>query len=324
MPAKTEKQAREFERTDADEVCAGIVVQSTRGRYLLLYSDAGEWTEPGGHAKPGETLDAAAQRETFEETGVRFEHAQPFRVSRSGGVAFTALFAHGVDEFTPRKDRGSRDEWTKFGWFAPDALPDGVNPEVARSIAILEGNELDRARAMIADGVLSPQQVANAWLFDLRITGTGAAYRRGLDEFVWRAPENFLTDEFVARCNGLPVIMEHPKDGVLDGTELHDRIAGTVVLPYLAGSEVRGIARVIDADAARAMLTTFGSTSPAVAFRESSGTEAQELDGGSSLLIEGVPSYLDHLAICTEGVWDKNGPATGINRNAITALRARA
>ncbi|WP_254661810.1 hypothetical protein [Burkholderia sp. CCA53] len=62
--------------------------------------------------------------------------------------------------------------------------------------------ELDVAKA-IRDGELSsPQQYENVWLFDLRITGTGTSYRTEHDEFVYRPPENFLTEEFRERCYG--------------------------------------------------------------------------------------------------------------------------
>ena len=39
-----------------------------------------------------------------------------------------------------------------------------------------------------------------------------------------------------------------------------------------------------------------------------------ELEDGSTLLIEGKPSLLDHLAICERGVWDKGEEPSGINR----------
>jgi hypothetical protein len=180
--------------------------------------------------------------------------------------------------------------------------------------AIADGlTELDIAKA-IRDGRLSsPQRYENVWLFEVRITGTGTAYRSGLDEYVYRPPENFLTEEFVQRCNGLPLIFEHPKDSILTTEEYRDRAIGTIILPYIKGDEVWGIAKVFDDDAAQLMCTSYASTSPAVVFRDAGSTETVHLKDGSTVLIEGKPSYLDHLAICKEGVWDKGGQPTGVN-----------
>ncbi|WP_186211297.1 DUF2213 domain-containing protein [Burkholderia gladioli] len=172
--------------------------------------------------------------------------------------------------------------------------------------------ELDVAKS-IRDGALpSPQQYENVWLFALRITGTGTSYRMALDEYVYRPPENFLTDEFLERCNGLPVIFEHPEKSILSTEEYRARAIGTIVLPYIKGDEVWGIAKVFDADAAALMCSTHASTSPAVIFRDAGSAESVEIDG-KSVLIEGKPSYLDHLAVCQEGVWDKGGEPSGVN-----------
>ncbi len=172
--------------------------------------------------------------------------------------------------------------------------------------------ELDVARAIMSGELTSPQPFENILLYDMRITGTGTSFRPKNNEHVYRPPENFLTEDFVARCNGLPVIFEHPPGSALDTEEYRERAVGTIILPYIKGDEVRGVARIYDMDAARLMETTHTSTSPAVIFRPHDGNMTVDLDDGSHLLIEGIPSYLDHLAICTEGVWDKGGPPTGI------------
>ena len=172
--------------------------------------------------------------------------------------------------------------------------------------------ELDVAKAIRAGELPSPQRYENVWLFALRITGTGNAYRPAHDEYVYRTPDNYLTDEFLERCNGLPVIFEHPtKGGMLDTEEYRERAIGNVILPWIKGDEVWGIAKIYDADAAKLMQATHISTSPAVVFRDEDSTEKVE-SGGKVLLIEGKPSYLDHLAICEEGVWDKGGEPSGI------------
>jgi hypothetical protein len=175
-------------------------------------------------------------------------------------------------------------------------------------------HELDIAKAIRAGEISSPQQYENIWLFDVRVTGTGTSYRSSLDEYVYRPPEDFLTDEFVERCNGLPLIFEHPEKSILTTDEYRNRAIGTVILPYIKGDEVWGIAKVLDADAAELMKTTHASTSPAVVFRDAGTADAVEIDG-KTVLIEGKPSYLDHLAICENGVWDKGGEPSGISNN---------
>lgn len=172
--------------------------------------------------------------------------------------------------------------------------------------------EYDIARKIQSEELSSPQSFQNIDLYDMRITGTGTSFRPKNNEHVYRPPENFLTDDFVNRCNGLPVIFEHPA-GTLGTEEYRDRAIGTIILPYIKGDEVRGIARIYDKDASELMRTTHSSTSPAVVFGPKDGNQVLDIGDGSHLLIEGIPSYLDHLAICPEGVWDKGKEPNGIN-----------
>ena len=53
--------------------CAGCAVFDGAGRLLLQQrgDDRGPWGLPGGAMELGETIEAAAVRETFEETGLR-------------------------------------------------------------------------------------------------------------------------------------------------------------------------------------------------------------------------------------------------------------
>lgn len=169
-------------------------------------------------------------------------------------------------------------------------------------------NETDIAKAMASGELASPQRFANIWLFDLRITGTGVSYRKADEAFCFRDPAHYLNDEFVARCNGLPVILEHPACKALDTETFKEQVIGTIALPYLKGEEVWGIARIYDADASQMMAAEQLSTSPMVVCRTVASTEVE----GSSLIIEGEPLVLDHVAIVKLGVWDKGGPPTGI------------
>ncbi|MCA7464366.1 cell envelope biogenesis protein TolA, partial [Escherichia coli] len=71
--------------------------------------------------------------------------------------------------------------------------------------------EIEAAK-QIRDGQLpSPYQFSNMWLVNLRITGTGMAYRAEEKEFVWRSPQTYLNPQFLERCAGVPVIIDHPE-----------------------------------------------------------------------------------------------------------------
>jgi 8-oxo-dGTP pyrophosphatase MutT (NUDIX family) len=306
--------ADEHARRDADTApvaCAGILFRAPGPRYLLVKrADTGEWEQPGGHAEGDETPEAAAVRECAEEIGgcpdgIRW----PVRRNPipDGGGEYTCFLQDVPEPFEPKLN----DEHTEWMWASASSLPENMLAPVARTIELITGNELDIAKRMAAGYLLSPQKYEGAWLFDLRITGTGTSYRKALDEYAYRPPETFLTEEFRERCYGLPVLFLHSK-GALNTQEYRDRNIGSIFLPYISGDEVRGVAKIFDSDGAQLMLTTHDSTSPAVIFRDAGSTETVEIDG-KTVLIEGKPSFLDHLAICPVGVWDKGGEPSGIN-----------
>jgi 8-oxo-dGTP pyrophosphatase MutT (NUDIX family) len=307
-------------RKDAETTptnCAGILFRTPGPRYLLVRrSDTGEWEQPGGHAEGEETPEAAAERECIEEIGACPKGARwPVRRNpiANGEGEYTCFLQDVPEPFEPKL---SPDEHAAWQWAAPDALPENMLAPVARTIELVTGNELDIAKRMAAGYLLSPFKYEGAWLFDLRITGTGTSYRKALDEYVYRPPEDFLTEEFRERCNGLPVLFLHSA-GLLNTQEYRERNIGSIFYPYLAGDEVRGIAKIFDSDAVPLMLTTHESTSPAVIFRDAGSAGFLEVDG-KKVLIEGNPSYLDHLAICPVGVWDKGGEPSGINTGETT------
>jgi len=178
--------------------------------------------------------------------------------------------------------------------------------------------EYDMACAM-ADGTFpSPQRYMSMTLYKMRITGTGVALRLGgdgePDEFVMRKPELYLTQSFLNRCQGLPVIWQHPEGDVLDSGEFKDRMIGVIVCPFIdeVRKEVWGIAKVYDEDAITLLDNQRMSTSPAVVFSRLSGNQTISLSSGDVLLIEGVPSLLDHLAVCEAGVWDRGLAPYGV------------
>ncbi|EFW53623.1 TolA protein [Shigella boydii ATCC 9905] len=176
--------------------------------------------------------------------------------------------------------------------------------------------ELEVAERIRDGTVPSPVKFSNMWLVNLRITGTGLAYRAGLKEHVWCDPKLYLNEEFLRRCNGLPVITNHPDDAVLTEEDFKSRIVGSVMLPYIRGDEVWAVCRVYLQSIVEEITEGDVSTSPSVVFNSTSGNvEVQE--GDTNFLIEGVPFLVDHIALVTKahgslGVWDKDRIPAGV------------
>jgi colicin import membrane protein len=175
----------------------------------------------------------------------------------------------------------------------------------------------------IRDGTApSPVKFSNMWLVNLRITGTGLAYRAGLKEHVWRDPKLYLNEDFLVRCNGLPVVENHPDGAVLTEEDYKSRSVGSVMLPYLRGDEVWAVCRIYIKDIVEMIVKGKVSTSPSVVFNNASGNVAVQ-DGDTHFLIEGVPFLLDHIALVTEdhgslGVWDKDRIPSGVGVSDTT------
>lgn len=308
---------KEFVAADSSPVAAGILYTDPSGNHLLAKRGEaardypGHWSIPGGMIEPGELPEAAAIREFAEETG---QTATADQLVHLGDIDRFAVYHVVADRFAPAGDG----ENSEFAWVNNDSpIPDPLHPGVAAILAhpeaqLVGANELGIARLM-ADGVIaSPQVYGNQYLFAVRITGTGVCYRKSGEQFAWRNPDDYLNADFVARCNGLPVIWEHPEGGTLDTDEFRERVIGSILLPYVTGSEVWGIAKVYDAEAADALVSDTHSTSPSVV---TIGDALLTLADGSDIVLEGKPKLVDHLAICRQGVWDKGGKPAGVTTN---------
>jgi 8-oxo-dGTP pyrophosphatase MutT (NUDIX family) len=325
---------------------AGILIVDDAGQALFLKRSklgdaAGQWCIPGGKLEGDEEPVDAAIRETLEEVGYRAKTSDLTEWTRrisSGAVTppahtaapdvdFTTFLLKGVKQFVPKLD----EEHVAYAWAPYGEPPEPLHPgcRVALAKCSPEWNELKVAQAIAAGDLVSPQFYENLALFDIRITGTGRAFRHEKkddkgkvvqeEEIVWRDPSLYVNPEFVARCNGLPVILEHPKSEMLDSDEYRDRNVGSVFLPYIkpdpegrGHDEVWGVAKILDEPAAKLMAENQLSTSPAVVWSDPSVNVEGETSDGRKFLLEGKPSLLDHIAICWQGVWDKGGEPTGV------------
>ena len=321
---------------------AGILFLCGDSALFLRRTAAGDqpdtWCIPGGKLEDGETAEDAAIRETMEEVGREVKAAELRPWTRTlmpaetplesaveelageapDGVDFTTFICRVKEQFAVRLS----EENDGYAWSPVTAPPLPLHPGVQVSLDRIGMNELGVARAMAAGQLVSPQRYENLWLFAIRITGTGAAYRVGRKEFCWRDPSIYLNDEFLARCNGLDVIWEHPEKALLNHKEFHDRKIGSVFLPYLRDDkpdEVWAIVKIRDDDAAQDMMDNVLSTSPAVNFADPTENDRIKLENGKTMLIEGTPSLLDHIAVVPNGVWDKGGDPTGVDSITVMA-----
>jgi 8-oxo-dGTP pyrophosphatase MutT (NUDIX family) len=324
-----ETVGKEFVAADSEPVQAAGSLIIADGNVLFLRrgnggDHPGEWAFPGGGVEAGESPEDAARRETMEETGYEPHKLIQIAKASDGAVEFTTFY-HECRPF----EVALSDESTEYLWSPIGSWPEPLHPgcryvlesDAFKAIKKAHMTETEVAREIAAGSMTSPQFVRNMWLFDIRITGTGTSYRSKDQEYVYRPPENYLNDEFLARCNGLPVILEHPEKSTLDSKEFDKRVVGTVLLPYIKGDEVWAIARIYDEATATLMSQEQLSTSPSVVFRNPSlENTTATLDGGQKLLIEGTPILLDHIAICEVGVWDKRGPPSGVSTTNVQEI----
>ncbi|MFP8442237.1 NUDIX hydrolase [Citrobacter braakii] len=288
---------------------SGIMFRQGKFVFLIQRSDDGTWCQPGGTVEPGELAIDAARREVLEEVGYQYDGPLTPHSVYGDYLTFRA-------EVPERFEAKLNDESLAAGWFHIDDLPKPLHQPFAEMLAQQALNETEVA-ALIADGTLSsPQFFINMWMFAIRVTGTGVTWRSADQQMAFRNPDDYLTQEFLQRVAGVPLIWLHPEKNKLDSDEFAKRVIGTLTNSWVADNgEVWAIARVYDAEAAEIMATRQLSTSPTVTYSEMQDSIIK-IDG-QPLLVEGSPVLLDHVAICEQGVWDKLLAPTGVKSDSI-------
>ncbi len=112
-------------------VGAAILIVDAEDRLLLMKrSDSGLWGPPGGATEPGEYVEAAAKRETAEETGLQIGEMSLFGVF--SGPELYYKYPNGDEVYNVTIVYLSRDfsgevnldhEHTEYRWFAHDEIP---------------------------------------------------------------------------------------------------------------------------------------------------------------------------------------------------------
>jgi ADP-ribose pyrophosphatase YjhB (NUDIX family) len=114
------------------------LVLDPEGRILLVrHSYLRGWHLPGGGVERGETAVDAIVREVAEEGGVRAV-GMPALIglySNHANFANDNIAIYRIDAWTPCERRASANEIAEAGFFARDALPEGVTKATLRRLA---------------------------------------------------------------------------------------------------------------------------------------------------------------------------------------------
>jgi len=124
-------------------VGAAILVIDVNNRLLMMKrSDSGCWGIPGGSLEPGEIVESAAKRETFEETNLEVGEMSLFGVF-SGPELFYKYpnedeVYNVIVVYLSRDWCGEinlNDEHTEWRWFSVNEIPEDVSPPIKPVIA---------------------------------------------------------------------------------------------------------------------------------------------------------------------------------------------
>jgi 8-oxo-dGTP pyrophosphatase MutT (NUDIX family) len=119
-------------------VGAAILVLDEQDRLLMMKrSDSRCWGLPGGATEPGEVVEAAAKRETLEETNLEIGEMSLFGVF--SGPELYYKYPNGDEVYNVtvmylshdwRGEVKLNDEHTEWRWFAAKEIPEEISPPI--------------------------------------------------------------------------------------------------------------------------------------------------------------------------------------------------
>ena len=135
-------------------VGASVIIYKDGKLLLQKRKDNGCWGYHGGSVELGETVEDAAKRELFEETGLIanslellgvFSGKELFHTYPSGDMVSIIDIPYLCEDFSGEM-QSSTSETTDLQWFELDNLPDSISPPVipvlTKCIDILRGRKL--------------------------------------------------------------------------------------------------------------------------------------------------------------------------------------
>jgi 8-oxo-dGTP diphosphatase len=131
-------------------VSAVVACVDNAGRVLIVKQTSGPfsgaWLLPGGNVESNESLEDAARRELFEETGYRAAKLEPVaryevRSAPAGGFHFLVhLFRAGEVDGAARPEPGGELRW---------AVPREIDPHPNLAVFLVDLGLIDRDRAAL-------------------------------------------------------------------------------------------------------------------------------------------------------------------------------
>ena len=116
------------------------------GQVLLVeHTYRGGWFLPGGGVDKGESLEECILREAEEEAGATVRDLELFGVYSNFAEAKSDHVAVFVSREFDLRPLPANNEIARVGWFALEALPEGLSPGTARRLAELQAGGPPRA-----------------------------------------------------------------------------------------------------------------------------------------------------------------------------------
>lgn len=165
-------------------------------------------------------------------------------------------------------------------------------------------------------------ELENCFYIPVRITGTGKTTRfegyptdevKDGEPFVEeRLKSEYFTPAALEHCARLPILLDHPKDGLLNSNNLKDNaIIGQTVDSWIQGDEIWGLARVYDKTLLSKLGDQINSTSPGISIFHSIITNEKVTEG---------PVEINHLAFVDKGHWDQIEGSVGYDNSKLERM----
>lgn len=123
-----------------------MLIDHKKRLLLLKRTDNGCWGPPGGSAEPGEKVEEAARRETFEETGLKvgdmrlfgvFSGPELFYRYPNGDEVYNVSIVYISDDLPGQAGEPVLElnhEHSEWRWFAAGDIPENISPPMSPTI----------------------------------------------------------------------------------------------------------------------------------------------------------------------------------------------